>query len=158
MYQRLEHSKQQFSEHSKSSEPQKLVPGSNPQNLDIFFLANLANYESLKRGAKDRNPLANNNFQNTSFTPSSPLKANRFCLSDKRSPNRQSIISDCQKAREHLAIVHRQVASILSDKIIQKSLSLFSYRRSPKGIACLAIVVKACEYLAIVLRQVASIN
>ncbi len=42
--------------------PQKLFPGLNPQNLDTFFLANLANYESLKRGAKDRNPLANNNF------------------------------------------------------------------------------------------------
>jgi hypothetical protein len=35
-----------------------------PKTWIHFFLANLANfYESLKRGAKDRNPLANNNFQ-----------------------------------------------------------------------------------------------
>jgi hypothetical protein len=30
------------------------------------------------------------------------------------------------KAREHLAIVHRQVASILSNKILLKSLSLLA--------------------------------
>jgi hypothetical protein len=46
----------------------------------------------------------------------------------------------------------------LSDKILLKSLSLFSDKRLPKGIAYLAIVLKAREYLAIVLRQVASIN
>ena len=36
--------------------------------------------------------------EKTLFTPSSPVKATklyRFCLSDKRSPNRQSIFSDC---------------------------------------------------------------
>ncbi len=46
--------------------------------------------------------------EKTSFTPFSPLKATklyRFCLSDKRSQNRQSI---------------------LSDKILLKLLSLFS--------------------------------
>ncbi len=31
-----------------------------PKTWIQFFLANLANYESLKGGAKDRNPLANN--------------------------------------------------------------------------------------------------
>ena len=37
-----------------------------PKTWIQFFLANLANfYESLKRGAKDRNPLANNNFRGT---------------------------------------------------------------------------------------------
>ena len=46
----------------------------------------------------------------------------------------------------------------LSNKILLKSLSLFSDRLSPKGIAYLAIVMKARKHLAIVLRQVASIN
>ena len=62
--------------------------------------------------------------EKTLFTPSSPLKTTklyRFCLSDKRSQN-------CQ--------------SILSNKVLLKSLSLFSDKWSPKGIACLAIVVK----------------
>ncbi len=59
------------------------------------------------------------------------------------------ILSDCSSpSRQHK----------LSDKILLKSLSLFSDDLSPKGIAYLAIVVKAREYLAIVLRQVASIN
>jgi hypothetical protein len=40
-----------------------------PKTWIQFFLANLANYESLKRGAKDRNPLANNNFHNSSKLP-----------------------------------------------------------------------------------------
>ncbi len=42
----------------------KIGPGfKSPKPGYNFFLANLANfYESLKRGAKDRNPLANNNF------------------------------------------------------------------------------------------------
>ncbi len=52
------------------------------------------------------------------------------------------------QARKHLAIVHRQVASILSDKILLKSLSPFSDKWSPKGIACVAIVVKARESLS----------
>ncbi len=64
--------------------------------------------------------------EKTLFTPSSPVKATklyRFCLSDKRSPNRQSIFSDKRSPkgiaclaillpREYLAIVLRQVASI----------------------------------------------
>ncbi len=59
------------------------------------------------------------------------------------------ILSDCcSPCRQHK----------LSDKILLKSLSLFSDKWLPNGIACLAIVVKAREYLAIVLRQVASIN
>jgi hypothetical protein len=105
-------------------------------------------------------------WENTLFTPSSPVKATklyRFCLSDKRSQNLQSILSDeillksllpfsdewspngiaCLaiviKAREPLAIVHRQVTSILSNEILLKSLLFFSNKWSPKGIACLAI-------------------
>ncbi len=77
--------------------------------------------------------------EKTLFTPSNPVKATklyRFCLSDKRSQNRQSI---------------------LSDKILLKSLSPFSNKGSPNGIACLAIVIKAREHLAIVHRQVACI-
>jgi hypothetical protein len=100
--------------------------------------------------------------EKTLFTPSSPVKATKlyhFCLSDKMSPKSTiNILAIVINAREHLAIVHRKVASILSDKILLISLSLFSDKRSPKGIACLAIVVKAREHLAIVLRQVASIN
>ncbi len=98
----------------------------------------------------------------TLFPPSSPIKATnlyRFCLSDKRSPNRQSIFSDidkCSRTLSDCSSPSRQHK--LSDKIFLKSLSHFSDRWSPKGIAYLAIVVKAREYLAIVLRQVASIN
>jgi hypothetical protein len=54
------------------------------------------------------------------------------------------ILSDCSSpSRQHK----------LSDKILLKSLSLFSDSRLPKGIAYLAIVMKAREHLAIVLRQ-----
>jgi hypothetical protein len=47
---------------------------------------------------------------------------------------------------------------ILSDKILLKSLSLFSDRRSPKGIACLAIGCRkiASEDLAIRHSQITS--
>ncbi len=54
----------------------------------------------------------------TLFTPSSPINATnlyRFCLSDKRLPkitNQCLAIGNHKTAREHLAIVHRQVASI----------------------------------------------
>jgi hypothetical protein len=54
----------------------------------------------------------------TLFTPSSPVKATKlypFCLSDKRSPKIASkclAIGNHKTAREHLVIVHRQVASI----------------------------------------------
>ena len=44
--------------------------------------------------------------EKTSFTPSSSLKATklyRFCLSDKRSPNRQSTFSDCKKCSRTLS-------------------------------------------------------
>ena len=59
------------------------------------------------------------------------------------------ILSDCSSpSRQHK----------LSDKILLKSLSLFSDRWSPKGIAYLAIVMKARKHFAIVLCQVASIN
>ncbi len=98
----------------------------------------------------------------TLFTPSSQLKATklyRFRLSDKRLPNRQSIFSDiykCSRILSDCSSPSRQHK--LSDKILLKSLSLFSDKWSPKGIACLAIVLKARENLAIVLRQVASIN
>jgi hypothetical protein len=96
----------------------------------------------------------------TLFTPSSRVKATelyRFCLNDKRSPNRQSIFSDISKCSRTLSDCsspsrHHK----LSDKILLKSLSLFSDKWSPKGIAYLVIVMKAREYLAIVLRQVAS--
>ncbi len=40
------------------------------------------------------------------LTPSSPIKATklyRFCLSDKRSPNRQSILSDIDKCSRTLS-------------------------------------------------------
>jgi hypothetical protein len=100
--------------------------------------------------------------EKTLFTPSSPVKATklyRFCLSDKRLPNRQSIFSDSCKCSQTLSDCpspSRQHK--LSDKILLKSLLLFSDERSPKGIACLAIVMKAREHLAIVLRKVASIN
>ncbi len=44
--------------------------------------------------------------EKTLFTPSSPVKATklyRFCLSDKRSPNRQSIFSDSTKCSRTLS-------------------------------------------------------
>ncbi len=44
--------------------------------------------------------------EKTLFTPSSPVKATklyRFCLRDKRSPNRQSIFSDCKKCPQTLS-------------------------------------------------------
>jgi hypothetical protein len=44
--------------------------------------------------------------EKTLFTPSSPIKATklyRFCLSDKRSPNRQSSFSDCMKCSRTLS-------------------------------------------------------
>ncbi len=120
----------------------------------------------------------------TLFTPLSPLKATKlycFCLSNKRSQNRQSILSDkillkslllfsnkwspkgiaCLaiviNSREHIAIVHRQVASILSNKILLKSLSLFSDKWSPKVIACLLIDCRkiASKDLAIRHSQIA---
>jgi hypothetical protein len=56
--------------------------------------------------------------EKTLFTPSSPVKATklyRFCLSNKRSPklpNSIACLAIVIKACEHLAIVHRQVASI----------------------------------------------
>ncbi len=98
----------------------------------------------------------------TLFTPSSPVKATklyRFCLSDKILPNRQSIFSNidiCSRILSDCSSPSCQHK--LSDKILLKSLSLFSDEWSPKGIAYLAIGMRACEYLAIVLRQVASIN
>ncbi len=101
-------------------------------------------------------------WEDTVYSLSSPVKATklyRFCLSNKRSPNRQSIFSDfdkCSRILSNCSSPSRQHK--LSDKILLESLSLFSNRWSPKGIACLAIVVKACKHLAIVLCQVASIN
>jgi hypothetical protein len=44
--------------------------------------------------------------EKTSFTPFSPIKATKlyhFCLSDKRSPNRQSTFSDCMKCSRTLS-------------------------------------------------------
>jgi hypothetical protein len=58
--------------------------------------------------------------EKTLFTPSSPVKATKlyhFCLSNKRLPK---LLNIHKTAREHLAIVHRQVASIyLAIKYIQ---------------------------------------
>ncbi len=56
--------------------------------------------------------------EKTLFTPSSPVKATKlypFCLSNKRSPkiaNKCLAIGNHKTAREHLGIVHRQVASM----------------------------------------------
>ena len=66
------------------------------------------------------------------FTPSSPVKATklyRFCLSDKRSPNRQSIFSDIEKVSRILSDCSSPSRQHkLSDKILLESLSLFSNR------------------------------
>ncbi len=87
--------------------------------------------------------------EKTLFTPSSPAKATklyRFCLSDKRSPKSLkspkgiACLAIVIKAREHLAIVHRQVASIYwAIKYFSNHIRFFSDRWSPKGIACLVI-------------------
>ncbi len=63
-------------------QPQKLVPGSNPQNLDTVFLSNLANfYESLKRNNRG-DPLANKigmSRLNPSPAPMQNLKVSIIC-------------------------------------------------------------------------------
>ncbi len=92
----------------------------------------------------------------TLFTPSSPVKATklyRFCLSNKRSPNCQSIFSNCKKCSRTLSdwsSPSRQHK--LSDKILTKSLSLFlAIGDCQIAIACLAIGCRkiASEDLAI---------